>query len=58
VELRVPVRPETIFQSGSVGKQFTAMAVMMLAEQDKLNLDDPLTQNSSPTLLRVGSKSE
>jgi len=44
VELRVPVRPETIFQSGSVGKQFTAIAVMMLAEQGKLNLDDPLTK--------------
>ena len=24
VELKVPVRPETIFQSGSMGKQFTA----------------------------------
>src|SRR5580692_385080 len=30
VELQVPVKPETIFQSGSMGKQFTATAVMML----------------------------
>ncbi|MEP7037160.1 MAG: serine hydrolase domain-containing protein, partial [Acidobacteriota bacterium] len=30
VELQVPVKPETVFQSGSVGKQFTATAVMML----------------------------
>ena len=44
VELQVPVRPETIFQSGSMGKQFTAMAVMMLMEQGKLSLDDPLTK--------------
>ena len=44
VELRVPVRPETIFQSGSMGKQFTATAVMMLVEQGKLSLDDPLTK--------------
>src|SRR6516164_2773544 len=44
VELQVPVKPETIFQSGSMGKQFTAMAVMMLAEQGKLNIDDPLTK--------------
>lgn len=44
VELHVPVRPETIFQSGSMGKQFTAMAVMMLMEQGKLSLDDPLTK--------------
>jgi CubicO group peptidase (beta-lactamase class C family) len=44
VELQVPVKPETIFQSGSVGKQFTATAVMMLVEQGKVGLDDPLTK--------------
>ncbi len=44
VELRVPVKPETVFQSGSVGKQFTATAVMMLAEEGKVGLDDPLTK--------------
>src|SRR5579863_9330043 len=32
VELQVPVKPESVFQSGSVGKQFTATAVMMLVE--------------------------
>jgi CubicO group peptidase (beta-lactamase class C family) len=42
VEHRVPVTPDTIFQSGSVGKQFTAAAVMLMAEQGKLSLDDPL----------------
>jgi CubicO group peptidase (beta-lactamase class C family) len=44
VELRVPVKPETLFQSGSVGKQFTATAVMMLVEGGKVSLDDPLTK--------------
>jgi CubicO group peptidase (beta-lactamase class C family) len=44
VELQVPVKPETVFQSGSVGKQFTATAVMMLVEELKLSLDDPLTK--------------
>ena len=44
VELQVPVRPETVFQSGSVGKQFTATAVMMLVEEGKVVLDDPLTK--------------
>jgi CubicO group peptidase (beta-lactamase class C family) len=44
VELNVPVIPETIFQSGSVGKQFTATAVMMLVEAGKIGLDDPLTR--------------
>ncbi len=29
LEHKVPVKPETVFQSGSVGKQFTATAVMM-----------------------------
>ena len=44
VELQVPVKPETVFQSGSVGKQFTTTAVMMLVEEGKVGLDDPLTK--------------
>ena len=44
VEHQVPVKPETIFQSGSTGKQFTATAVMMLVEEGKLSLDDKLTK--------------
>ncbi|HXY09481.1 MAG TPA: serine hydrolase domain-containing protein, partial [Terriglobales bacterium] len=44
VELQVPVKPETVFQSGSVGKQFTATAVMMLVEEGKIGLDDPVTK--------------
>jgi CubicO group peptidase (beta-lactamase class C family) len=44
VEHQVPVKPETIFQSGSMGKQFTATAVMMLAEEGKLSLDDKITK--------------
>ena len=42
IELDVPVKPETIFQTGSVGKQFTATAVMMLVEDGKIRLDDPV----------------
>ncbi len=44
VELHVPASDSTIYQSGSVGKQFTATAVVMLAEQGKLSLDDPITR--------------
>ena len=44
VELQVPVKPETVFQSGSVGKQFTATAVMMLVEEGKMKLDDSITK--------------
>src|SRR5687767_11465687 len=44
VEHQVPVKPETIFQSGSMGKQFTATAVMMLMEDGKLTIDDKLNK--------------
>lgn len=44
VEHQVPVTPDTIFQSGSVGKQFTAAAVMLMVEQGNLMLDDALTK--------------
>jgi CubicO group peptidase (beta-lactamase class C family) len=42
VEHQVPVKPETIFQSGSVGKQFTAAVVMGLVEDGQLGLDDSI----------------
>ena len=42
VELSVPVKPETVFQSGSIGKQFAATAVMMLVEEHKIDLDDSI----------------
>jgi CubicO group peptidase (beta-lactamase class C family) len=44
VEHQVPVKPETVFQSGSVGKQFTATAVMMLVESGKISLDDGISK--------------
>ena len=44
VELNVPVKAETIFQSGSIGKQFTAAAVLILADAGKIGLDDPLSK--------------
>jgi CubicO group peptidase (beta-lactamase class C family) len=44
LELNVPVTPKTIFQSGSIGKQFTATAVMLLVEQGKIGLGDPLSK--------------
>ena len=40
LEHDVPIRPETIFEPGSVTKQFTAGAVLLLAQQGKLALDD------------------
>src|SRR5262245_58696008 len=42
VEHQVPVKPESIFQSGPVGKQFTATAVMLLVEEGKIGLDEKI----------------
>jgi len=42
VEHQVPVTAETIFQTGSVGKQFTAAGVMLLVEDGRLDLSDPV----------------
>ena len=44
VELNVPVTPDTIFQAGSTGKQFLATAILLLAEEGKLSLDDSITK--------------
>ena len=44
VEHMVPVGPETIFQSGSLGKQFTAAAVMLQVESGKLALTDSIAK--------------
>jgi CubicO group peptidase (beta-lactamase class C family) len=44
LEHNVAVKPETIFQSGSVGKQFTAFAIMLLVEDGKISLNDPLNK--------------
>ncbi|MGH9767972.1 MAG: serine hydrolase [Blastocatellia bacterium] len=42
VELNVPATAETIYQSGSIGKQFTATAIMILAEEGKIDLKDKI----------------
>ena len=44
VELNVPVKAETIFQSGSVGKQFVSAAILMLVEEGKLSLEDSISK--------------
>jgi CubicO group peptidase (beta-lactamase class C family) len=42
LEHRVPAADSTVYQSGSVGKQFTSAAVVTLAREGKLGLDDPI----------------
>ena len=54
VEHHVPVTPDTAFQSGSVGKQFTAAAIMTLVDHGKLSLDDSITKFWPEALLWWG----
>jgi CubicO group peptidase (beta-lactamase class C family) len=42
LEYDVPNTPATIFEGGSVSKQFTAAAVTLLALDGKLSLEDPI----------------
>src|SRR5687767_5115081 len=42
LEREVENAPDTIFEAGSVSKQFTAAAVLLLARDGKLAIDDPV----------------
>jgi len=42
LERGVPITADTVFESGSVAKQFTATALLLLAQQGKISLDDPM----------------
>jgi CubicO group peptidase (beta-lactamase class C family) len=44
LELGPPTKVDTIFQAGSITKQFTASAILQLVEQGKLGLDDSITK--------------
>jgi CubicO group peptidase (beta-lactamase class C family) len=44
LELGVPIEPNMVFRLGSLTKQFTAVAILMLAEQGKLAIDNPITK--------------
>jgi len=44
LELKVPVTPESVFHTESVGKTFTAVGVLILMEEGKVGLDDKITK--------------
>lgn len=44
VELNVPMKPENVMELASITKQFTGVAILMLKEQGKLSLQDPLSK--------------
>lgn len=44
IETSVPITCDTRFRIGSITKQFTAAAILKLAEQGKLSVNDPLSK--------------
>ena len=44
LEMDVNLTPENVFQIGSMTKQFTAIAVLMLEEQGKLDVQNPIAK--------------
>ncbi|MCG8468645.1 MAG: beta-lactamase family protein, partial [Gemmatimonadetes bacterium] len=44
LELGVPTPDDAVYEIGSVTKQFTAVALLLLQERGRLSLDDPLTR--------------
>ncbi len=44
MENNVALTPEHVFEIGSITKQFTAVSILMLVEQGKLSLEDPINK--------------
>ncbi len=55
IEHSVPNTPETIFESGSVAKQFVAASLVLLSLEGKLSIDDPV-RKYIPELPDYGSQ--
>ncbi|HEX5832740.1 MAG TPA: serine hydrolase domain-containing protein [Pyrinomonadaceae bacterium] len=55
MEHNVPNSTQTIFESGSVAKQFTAAALVLLQQDGKLSIDDPV-RKYIPELPDYGTK--
>ena len=53
LEPPLPARPNMRYSIGSISKQFTATAILLLAEERKLSLDDPVSR-FLPDLTRAG----
>jgi len=44
ISARTQVKPETLFQIGSIGKSFASVCIMQLVEEGKVKLDTPVTE--------------
>lgn len=58
LEFDLPITPQTAFNIGSIGKQFTALATLLLEQQGKLSLDDDVRKfvpemPEYPTAIRI-----
>ena len=49
IELNVAAKPETVFEIGSITKQFTAAGILLLAQEGKLSVDDKISQHLKDT---------
>ena len=45
LEHRIPITPKTVFDVASVSKQFTALAIALLADANKISLDDDIRKH-------------
>jgi N-acyl-D-amino-acid deacylase len=55
LETQTPITPQSAFRLASVSKQFTAMAIMILADRGQLEFDDGLVDHL-PELERFGDE--
>ena len=44
IRLRIPVSPDTVFHIGSISKQFVATGIMLLVQESRLGLGDPISK--------------
>lgn len=49
LEWNVPATPDTVFEIGSITKQFTAACILLMSEDGKLSLDDKISAHLSNT---------
>ena len=54
VETGAPMQPEMLFRLGSTTKMFTAAALVTLAEQNKINLNEPISTRVKDLNPKIG----
>jgi CubicO group peptidase (beta-lactamase class C family) len=56
LEHLTPMSASTVFESASLGKTFTAAAILLLVQEGKLRLDDPIKNYLNNNFLKVGKR--